>query len=185
VLPFRLLPIGPTTTLGDIYDRLIAALDRGDVEERSVYARGANGFALVARIESIENDGKAKSGQLRWQATPTHGRSFSLSEYIIRLFTAEPGRYRVIVLIVTGDPVVAGPKPPTARAMSELLGMGAGFLTERFRVLPASAARCEALIYEFFRSSAASPPKLVVQSSITPVQHLAGAGLWSRKDLRP
>jgi hypothetical protein len=181
VVPFRLLPIGPTTSLGDVYDRLITALDRGRVEERSVYARGNNGIALVARVESIDDDGKAKPGRLRWQATPPRE---GFSGYINRLFRASPGRYRVLVFVVTGDPVMPAPRNATPEEMQAALRGGAGDLPATYRAMPASAAHCEALIYEFFRSSAASAPRLVVQSTITPTQHIAGAGLWSLEDLR-
>lgn len=185
VLPFRLLPIGPTTTLGEIYDRLVAALDRGEIVERSVYGRGENGFALVARLETIDDEGKAKPGQLRWQATPPRPEHFSLSGYLNRLLRAEPGRYRVIAFVVTGDPVVAGRNAPTSGEMSDMVAGGAGMLPERYRAMQVAEAHCEALIYEFFRRSEGSQAKLVTQSSISPAKHLAGAGLWSPRELTP
>jgi hypothetical protein len=183
-IPDRLLPIGPTTTLGDAYDSLNKALYRAGVEEKSVYGRGDNGFVVVARVESINDDGKARPGAQRWQAVPPK-KSFSLSSYLDQLFRASPGRYRVIVFVVTRAPVVTGDKPATKNEMELALKKGAGNLTGDYRVRPASGAHCEALIYEFFRASAASQPRLVGQSSITPVQHITGAGLWSPEDLKP
>lgn len=185
VVPYRVLPVGPVTTLGDLYDRLVAALDRGQFFEHSVYARGSDGFALVARLESIEDDGNPKSGEARWIAGSLPRKNFSLSDYINRLLKAQPGRYRVIVFVVTGEPVIAGPQKPTRQQMDSILRGGAGLLPAHMRALPASKAKCEALIYEFFRPSAASQVRLVAQSSIAPVRHLAGAGLWTAKELAP
>lgn len=183
VLPPRLL-LGPGATLGEVFDHLNAALERAGEGERSVYSIRRTGFAVVARLESIENDGRPKAGQARWQADSPHGGAFSLSAYLREIFKAQPGRYRVIVFVVTNLPVVPGAKRPTADEMNEALEGGAGNLSGDIRSRSAVGANYEALIYEFFRASNASPTKLVEQSAISPAQHLTGAGLWSVEDLR-
>jgi hypothetical protein len=124
-------------------------------------------------------------GDRRWQVTPPPPESFTISEYLQRLFKAQPGRYRVIVFVVTGDPVVPGYKPPSAEEMDARLVGGATMLSEGYRALPAKNAHCEALIYEFFRRSTGSEVRFVAKSKIAPVRHLTGAGLWTVAELSP
>jgi hypothetical protein len=171
--------------LGQVEDRLKVALSRAGISEWSVYGIGQVGFALATRIESIQNDGTPKSGTARWSvADPAltaleEQRSFSLSQYLRSLFTAQRGRYRVIVITVTNRPVVPG-------GGDSLPAPGAADLPLDWRQRPLIPGTiCTALVYEFFRPSA-EDDAVLVGTGMSPLlarQHLIRAGLWSDKDL--
>jgi hypothetical protein len=175
-------------TLGILFDRIKDAMRRAQIHESSVYAVGNDGFAVVGRMEQIEEDGRAKPGFERWnvEPIPRQRTEFGLSEYLRVLFSAQPGRYRVIVLIVTGRLITAGPQQPTPSEMTHILKAGVGDLSEQLRVkVLQSSGRCEALVYEFYRPSEDADPRWVDSSHLQPTDHLAGAGLWRREELLP
>lgn len=170
--------------LGDIYDRLKTALGRGGLQETSTFAIGTDGFALIGRMEQIDDQGVPSS--TRWAQRPPAGPIRSFTDYLRSLFKAQPGRYRLIVFAVTGLTVTASPTPPTAAQMKELLVSGGGDLSLELRKKPLpDGGRCEALIYEFFQQSADDQPAIVDPSQLTVPVHLAGAGLWTLKELLP
>jgi hypothetical protein len=97
------LPAGTVVTaegeqLGSVFDRLRLALRRAGIPEWSVYAIGSDGFAVVSRLESIQDDGRPTAE--RWAVEPVRPRIFSLSDYITALFRATPGRYRTWSLLL-------------------------------------------------------------------------------------
>ncbi len=173
---------GRQSTLGEAFDRIKQALDQARIAEWSVYAIDSDGFAVVGRLERIQDDGQPEVE--RWSAGRTRCKRFTLKCYFEALFKASPGRYRVIVLAVTPRPIVAGPAPPTTETMTKLLKGGAGNLPHEMRGQVVPSSKCEALIYEFYRRSAEDTPALVELSSLEPKQHLVGAGLWQKGDLQ-
>ena len=186
VIPSGLVVASPTQTVGNMFDLIKAALARAKIEDWSVYDvdRG-DGLAIVTRLESIEHDGRSKQGPTRWDTRSSATSPSKLSEYLRGLFTARPGHYRVIVLILTTRPVVPASEVPTASGMQGLAKGGAGApplgvwettLTPSFR--------CEALIYEFIRPSPDDSVRWIDVSQLMPTQHLAGAGLWRLEELR-
>ena len=183
VLPQALAITRSGDTLGAIFDRLRAAVDRAGLEEWSVYSVGDDGFAIIARLENI--DDKGRPAQPRFQAGVGRAQIFSISDYLTALLRARPGRYRVIAVVVTARPVSAGSTAATAEMMRNLLVGGAGTLAEALRGMPASSSvHCEALVYEFFRATEDEQPAQVLDGALTARDHLVGASLWSAEELR-
>lgn len=180
VLPEGLGVAREGEALGLIFDRLRTALRRAQISEWTVYGIDTDGFALVARLEHIDENGLPAADRWSGDARP---RSFSIADYVKALFTAKPGRYRVIAFVVTAKTVVAGPAADR-QTIEELWQSGASELPVRVRgtVLPQSG-RAEALVYEFFRPSQDDPPVQVSASRLTVPLHLAGAGLWRIEEL--
>ncbi len=182
-LPVGLAIAGTDQTLGNVEDRMRAALGRAGISEWSVYGVGQDGFALATRMESIEKDGTPKPGDARWSvADPTlaaleNDRTFSLWDYLRVLFTAQRGRYRVIVLTITDRPVVPG-------EATGLPDPGAARLPADWRAKPLNpGATCTALVYEFYRASEEDETMLLGLSSLLAKRHLARAGLWLEDEL--
>jgi hypothetical protein len=182
VLPSGLAVRGEGEPLGSIFDRLRDALRRAEILEWSVYAIGLDGFAIVSRMESIDEEGRPQ--RERWGLNAARPRLFSIADYLSALFRASPGRYRVIALAVTARAVTASADPVDRETLERLLRAGAGDLSGTLRQTPLpQSGRCEALIYEFFRPSADDQATLVTASGVSAARHLAGAGLWRLEDL--
>lgn len=183
VVPAGLAITSADQSLGQVEARLKAALSRAGISEWSVYGIKDDGFAMATRIESIEKDGTPKQGNARWSvadpalAALQEQRSFSLWEYLRSLFTAQRGRYRVIVITVTNRPVTPGgegPLPPPGAAQLPLAW-------QLKSLMPGTV--CTALVYEFYRPSAEDDAVLLGMSPVLAKQHLIRAGLWSDAEL--
>ena len=187
VLPKGLVVTGEADTLGILFDRITKGLIRGKIYEWSAYGVGNDGFAIVSRMEQIADDGRPKPGAKRWAVQRRlHERPVSLAEYIRALFLARPGRYRVIVLIVTTRPIRPSEEEPEPSAMERLLREGAGVLPKMLRTkILGPSGRCEALIYEFYRASEDEDPHWVNSSHLLAIDHLTAAGLWRKEELLP
>jgi hypothetical protein len=182
------LPTGVAITregepLGEIFDRLRQSLGRAQIHDFTVYGIENDGFALVARMEAIRDDGKP--AEERWTQGVVRSPVFSVTDYLKALFSARPGRYRVIAFLVTARTVTPG-APADRDTLNQLWRGGAGDLPRNVREIPLPpSGRCEALVYEFFRPTEDDPPVQVAASRLTGPQHLAGAGLWPLERLVP
>jgi hypothetical protein len=172
---------GALGALRDVDTRLSAALDARGYVERSYFAV-PHGFAIVTRLEQIDNTGKPRTPPARWNASAGGLTDFSLSAYLRALFTAEQGRYRVIVFTITGAPFTEGDQHVTSEEALEWLRRGLDKLPPSLADLPyTNDVTVTALIYEFERTGANTPAaaRAIVPSTIGAREHLSGAGLWS------
>jgi len=165
--------------LGNIDDRITAALLSAGYSERAYFAV-PDGFAIVTKLEQINNDGTSKQPPARWVATGDSGpSSFSLSSYIRALFTANAGYYRVIAFLVTDVPFAATGAAPTEDQTTSWLRNGFNALPADVRQQPYGAGfSCTALIYEFERTES-SPPTLTSNGPDAET-HLQKAGIWDK-----
>ena len=155
---------------------LTNALERAGYTERSYYSV-PGGYALATRLERIDEQGQSAAGDARWIVGAVPGRSFSLSEYLAALFDASPGRFRIVVLVVSAQPFRATGAAPSAEAARAWVSAG-------FNTLPAEiAARpyladvvTTALIYEFEKPPAGAA-EFRSPGHISADQHLAGTRL--------
>ena len=168
------------TTLGDVDRRLRSAFDANDYEIG--YFKAPGGYALVTRMESIENDGSPKTDG-RWLIARQPIKKFSLSAYLGALFGADPGKYRVIVFAVTTASVVGSNQQPTSNDAESWFLQGEDILPNEVAKQEFSRRhRCVALIYEFARPSKESDPRQVAPGMTAKV-HLTKSGLLGA--LRP
>jgi hypothetical protein len=89
------------TTLDAVANRLIVALQRSHYEYS--FYRAPGGFALVARLERIADDGSPVADDRRF-LPPDAEEPFNFIDYISQLFFAPAGYYRMIVFVVTDLP---------------------------------------------------------------------------------
>lgn len=166
---------GPEASLYDVAEHLIGGLNRAAYSEHSFYAV-PDGFALVARLERITDDGRPASDQYRYM--PPGGEPFSLSTYLTGLFVAPVGRYRQIVFVVTGQPFVASGRALTERRASDILRQGANILPARYRSIRFNEThQVTALIYEFVKSGQ-QPMQQTNSGRLGAVTHLRRSGIY-------
>ena len=89
--------------LSDIERILRDSLNTCGYFEKSYYLV-PDGFAIVTRIERINDDGTPKQDVDRWSLESIYSDTLSIEDFLKSLFTANQGLYRVIAFIVTADP---------------------------------------------------------------------------------
>jgi len=179
VIPNSILFHGaPAETLGGIGSDLEGVFDKAGYSERSFYSV-PDGFALVSRLEQINDTGQAVSGADRWSIEMKSPRVFSVRSYLSSLFKGRPGRFRVIAFIVTQHPISADKGGSEFEASRDWLWSGANRLPSSIadlRFTPAYA--CTALIYEFEHQPGGSPPVQKLPGSFPGKEHLEKAMIW-------
>lgn len=166
--------------LDDVDKILSNALNSAGYFEKSYYAV-PDGFAIVTRLEQINFDGTPKRGLERWATKVLPLRYFDLEQYILALFTSNPGYYRVIVFIVTHPFYQEGPEINHDEATA--------WLREGLNTLPRSIGKqsfslghtSTALIYEFEQSSRSEQGEVNIKipGRLEARTHLVKAGLWT------
>lgn len=163
-------------TFAVLAERMERALDVAGYNHRAYY-HVPDGFAMVTQVEKIEDDASS-SAENRWQRISDQ-KTFSLSHYIYNLVNSKPGKYRVLVFVVTDIPFsLNGDSIGPAVAQEWVFG-GRVFLPRGMQSTVYDVRhRTTALIYEFAR-----PPKidpyLVIPSSQTGREHLLKSGIWA------
>ena len=167
----RDLPGLSVGTLGELYDSLLAALGRASPGfETGLFGGVPNGFAVVARMERIQDNGTPYPGDARWvmQGTPF----LSLGDFLGNLFFEKPGYFRVIALVLTDD--VNFSADPHAKLPS--ISEGAREMPPEMRAKPFDTQTLLALIYTFERKPGA---EITTWPNGAPsgTQHLQAAGI--------
>lgn len=141
------------------------------------------GFAVVTRLEQIDDNGVSKSGNNRWalDLSPPGVGSF-LDAVKLLLKGAPNGRYRVFLIWVSNDPVSQKPTSPPADKWQDFLREGTK--APWLRVLDAipvnyvGGGSCSAFVYEYERSAVSGEAQFVASSNQTAQQHLKASGIW-------
>lgn len=170
---------GAALMMGEVDELISFALAHSGYVEKSYYALPYRGFAMVTRLEQIEDDGAPMAGGERWSLVPQTLQRFSLSDYLDLLLRAKPGYYRLVVFIVTLEPFYQSGRRITGEEAMEWLSFG---LTRLPRSLAmqryAPHGDCTALVYEFRRRQ--GKPDLLVPSRFNARTHLERTGIWTQ-----
>ena len=159
-------------TLGDVNNLLSNALDKCEYHRKS-YFYISEGFALVTQLERIKEDGTSMPKEQRWVDEGNRIPIFSLSDYIRRLFLAEPGYYRTIVFLVSNQPLSASKTTVSKDDVYRWLDEGASRLTKDISEKEiAEDYSILALIYEFRKSEGQHLAELLVPSKLQGRTHL-------------
>ena len=176
-------PLLPTPTnkndLKNIAQKLEAAFDQAGYSQKRYY-QVPDGFALVSQLEQFHPDGTSKTPPDRWATDFRPPEIFSLTSYLKALFTANPGRYRIIAFIVTSQPFK---ESETTVTRDEAMG----WLDKGMIVLPKSIGEqpytdqhyCTAYIYEFEQPGKEKKPLFRPLSNLTGKDHLEKSKLWA------
>jgi hypothetical protein len=176
VIPRELLVAGrPRLLLKDIATELDSAFTACGYGEKTYYGI-PDGFAMVSRIEQINEDGTPNSH--RWSLEIIPIEKFSLRAYLNALFKGRSGHYRVIAFIATPHSFTPKNVEVTSDQTTEWFFGGSTTLPEEIGNREYSASHaCTAFIYEF-RRIAGGQPEFVKPSQMTGRTHLENAGLW-------
>jgi hypothetical protein len=165
--------------LGDVNNRLVAALESSGYVGKSYFAV-PDGFALVTQLEQINADGTSRPVPDRWAANVGTLHSFSLSEYLKALFTANVGHYRIIVFVLTPHPFSQADAKVSREEALDWIRKGGNQLPSSIAALPFTPDfACTALIYEFEELHAGDTATLVNPSNLTGRDHLTKSNVLS------
>lgn len=168
---------GDSTTLGQVSDRLVQALDVAGYVEKSYFAV-PDGFALVTRLEQIDPDGTPLDPPDRWSEEAGPVRQFDLRSILRALFTANPGYFRILVFVATPHPFSQSDQEVRREEAVAWLREGVNRLPDAVARQPyAPAFRTTALVYEFEQPESGDPQ--LVSGRLTARTHLQRSGLLS------
>lgn len=177
---FSLEPIIGSRTgmsLGDAGNRLQRAFGQAGYLEHSYYAV-PGGFAIVTRIEQMDDDGDRLEGSERYELPGTRARD-SLSSLLYSLFVnAPPGYYRYIVVVVSVRPFATRNRLLDDEEALRRLRSGANSLSSIYSRVPFSDDyNVDALIYEFRWDGADGEVRMLEPGRVSPQNHLTRTGL--------
>jgi hypothetical protein len=166
-----------------VRSRLESALSTCGYTSLSYYST-PGGFALVTRLEETSQDGTPLKGDARWRRDvgPLSLRTFSLGEYLKRLFTAPFGYYRFISFVITDRPLRVDQDKILTNLGADSLLRGGVLALPADVLAPAYSAshHCYALVYEFTWKDSDTPPvELKTNGGPSAHDHLQRAGIIS------
>jgi len=180
VLPFQFA--SKKWTLQNVAEHLGDALRNAGYWGKCSYYwledRHGPGFAIVTHIEHIQPDGKPVLDQ-RWGFDLPRYGPLTLGSLLGALMHADPGRYRLLALVVCKEPLVEKETPMTTHQVQEL-SAGPKWLADSplKTVVPTEDFHLIAYVYEFERKSRSDDPALMVSSNLTAEQHLRSTALY-------
>lgn len=179
VLDADRLPGDPAErTLGWVAGILEAAVEAVPYPDYR-YLAAPNGFALVCAPEQIDEEGEPEPPPARWEAVRAVPES--VLDWIRGIFAGNPGRFRVIVFVVTDEPLETEPVEVSREMARAWLDAGSTRLPTEVAERPLTEAYdIHALIYEFLQEELDGQPVIVIPGAVAARAHLTAAGLMDR-----
>lgn len=172
----RLASVLKTRSQQAAQDALVQVIESADEGyEWGLFGGPPEGFAIISRIERIDQRGKPSEGAARW--TTEGAARLSAESFVRDLFFQEAGYFRVIVFVVSGDRNVL-PGPSRALPTSST---GARALPVATAMQPFGDRSATALVYAFKRGKGAAVEPWLDGPSAR--QHLAASGLTRELEL--
>ena len=164
-------------TLGSVFDVIQDAFNRAGIRDRWVYLIGENGFVVIGRQESIDDEGNPLPYPQRWSDNPCS----SLWNLLSCVVGSAKLNTRTTVFIFTDWQFSSrsGTSPEVFKQDS-----GRTSLTQQLRDKPVPPdAVGQALIYHFVKKNQ-NPPELVPQEMTIPGrEHLIRSHFWKGAEL--
>jgi hypothetical protein len=141
------------------------------------------GFAVVTRLEQIDDEGAGKSGRSRWALDLSSPGVGSFLDAVKLLLKGAPnGKYRVFLIWVSNDPVSQAQTSPTEDIWQNYLrdGTKAPWLSvmDAIPLNYGGGGGCSVFVYEYERSAVSGEAQFVTSSALTAEQHLKASGIW-------
>ena len=164
--------------LEDIDSHMTKALRQIGHTEYSYFVVPA-GYALVTRLEKIQDNGTPTLGVERWEAKLASMSNFSLEQCLKALFTAKKGYYRIIVFVIS--PKAWGESQNTISEDEAVMWLRQGLnkLPDNLASTPFSYSYVStALIYEFEQTSPKNEAHLLSPGKLSAHTHLEASGFY-------
>ena len=143
--------------LKDVDQLLSTALESLHYDDKTYYFI-PGGFALVSRIEQINEQGESLPPPARWSVETASQKELSWKEYIRRLFFTTQGYFRIIVFVVTDRPFAASDDKVSREVAMDWVLHGMNVLPAKIGGMSLSASsNCTALIYEYQKPESGKP----------------------------
>ena len=157
--------------LGALDRFLDSTLRKRDYDNFKYYAF-EDGFAIITPIEKFNKNGAVYQGEGRFSMDMNTSIN-SFFDYVNRLFLADKGHYRFIILAVASKPYLLGTRP-TLNYMETLFDNGNNRLSDKLAEKPLTNSYSIAgYVYEFEQNEYASDPIFVKEPALTGKQHIA------------
>ena len=181
----------PTTNIyvGKVERILRKALILGGYFDVSYYAIESqpDAFVMVTRLEKINDNATPVEGKDRWVTGKSNKDNFSLTDYFQALFYAKPGKYRIIVFIVSAESIQFDKKEISAEFAKQWISDGSPSLTRKIRKTRfTNDHQITALVYEFEKnvqddeSDNKDSASLILPGIFQTRTHLEKAGIWKK-----
>lgn len=158
-----------------INKKILPALDSAGYEY-SFYCIKDSGIAIVTRLEKINEDGTSDL-TARYLSEYKYRK---LSDYLLSLIRAKPGFYRVIVFVISPYAITQSKQALSKQGSDSLYSEGSDRPYQEILSFPFSDKyQCTSLIYEFKKPNEEEDAKEILPSSITCMEHLTRAKIWS------
>jgi hypothetical protein len=169
-------------TQGAIIDAIQDALDEAAYYERSFYS-APGGIVMVTRLERFMPDGSPDL-ERRWIDIKA-GQTFSLVNYFNGLLFADPGRFRLVVFIMSDQPFASTGKSLAADEGQRLLSSGFNTppqaeLEETFSI----GHKVSVLVYEFEKNRDHDPVQ-IMPGKLPARAHLEKSKVWAGLQVTP
>lgn len=142
------------------------------------YYSAPGGYALVSRLEQIEEDGSPKPSPERWGTREIKLNRFRLRDYLQALFLAPPGYYRLVVFVISTQPFAQSPDSISRDIAQSWLRLGANALPNNLAIQPLTDQYlCTALIYEFEKFDTDDQAKFRQPGRLSAQTHIEKSGI--------
>lgn len=142
-----------------------------------------NGFAMVTRMEKINEDGTSKKDPERWTLKKIPGFKIKIEDFFKILFFENKGYYRIIVFIITDKSFHTSDKSVSDKEAQAWLNSGNLTLPESIGEKKFNTRyQVNALIYEFIKTETSSETVLADPSNLNAIEHLGKSNIltWLR-----
>jgi hypothetical protein len=181
-LPPSLTAQFANATLGTVADSIESALRGADYQQWSIYPASSDGFLIVTRPERIDSHGYPATP--RFDLGSSSRTVSSIGDYFRLLLFARPGRFRIIMFVLTPHSFSPRRSSIPMDSLDDLARSGPTALTSVRNLPVRPETQFIVLVYEFERASDDSEIRFLRASSISPLDHLLHGGLWTQDQLR-
>jgi len=166
-------------TYGAVNAMIVECLEgSGYLSSKRQYYAVPNGYAIVTRLEKINEDGSPRAGAERWEAkVKSTFKEFSILDYLKALVVGEEANFRVLVFMITDIPLTQSDKITEMTEAKSWLKKGMNALPDDLAEFEfTSSHKVNLLLYEFTQHESAKA-ELLKESRIDVEDHLVKTGI--------